>query len=455
MFQPKFNASKLKVCLKLAINRVKMLQKKKENQRTLNRKEIAQTIEKEKLELAAIRTEQIIRDDNLIETLELMELYFNTLVSRMGTIEQMKSCDPSIRDAVCTVIWATPHLQAEIPEMKQIQQFLTIRYGKDFVKDAMENNGNCVSDRVIKKLSCAQPGEQLVQASMALIASTYNVNYTPPPAPVPEEFLKGDFDPLMFPNAPSGANSFGGGGGGSHLLPGAPQPHGGLPKGGSYNGWDGPGGGAGGPGPASIGGGSNDLHDVFPPVGGGGGGPRPTSFGGGPGPASFGGGPRGGGMFPDGGSGMPPNNFGATSGGGSDKYDAGLYPPQQPRANGPSDAPQLYPPSEPASDRPRSPGGSTHLDSASLKALEARGMGDLPGYQQSVETDRGAADVDQFDPFPMPPTSGGGTFSDDMPAIPGQESTPSVGGQSAPGANSGADFDDLMKRFHDMKTGEK
>lgn len=152
-----------------------------------------------------------------------MELYFNTLVSRMGTIEQMKyvleqplsphqptnpsysqrvldefrlikikpfclvlykfissvfcqslvlgisldscssryclqsvyfdvvhfrSCDPSIRDAVCTVIWVTPHLQAEVPEMKQITQYLTTRYGKEFAKDALENNSNCVSDRV-------------------------------------------------------------------------------------------------------------------------------------------------------------------------------------------------------------------------------------------------------------------------------------------------------------------
>lgn len=43
-----------------------MLQKKKENQRTINRKEIAQQIEKDKIELAAIRTEQAIRDDNMV-----------------------------------------------------------------------------------------------------------------------------------------------------------------------------------------------------------------------------------------------------------------------------------------------------------------------------------------------------------------------------------------------------
>ena len=40
--------------------------------------------------LARIKTEQIIRDDYMIETLEIMEVYFNLLVSRFGLIEANK-----------------------------------------------------------------------------------------------------------------------------------------------------------------------------------------------------------------------------------------------------------------------------------------------------------------------------------------------------------------------------
>lgn len=43
--------------------------------------------------LARIKTEQIIRDDYMIETLEIMEVYFNLLVSRFGLIEANKYGD--------------------------------------------------------------------------------------------------------------------------------------------------------------------------------------------------------------------------------------------------------------------------------------------------------------------------------------------------------------------------
>ena len=42
------------------------------------------------VELARIKTELIIKDDYLIETLEILEVYFNVVLSRMGLIERQK-----------------------------------------------------------------------------------------------------------------------------------------------------------------------------------------------------------------------------------------------------------------------------------------------------------------------------------------------------------------------------
>ena len=64
-----------------------MLQKKKENQGVLSRKEIATLLGKNKEELARIRVEQIIRDDYVVEVLEILELYCTLLTSRFGLIE--------------------------------------------------------------------------------------------------------------------------------------------------------------------------------------------------------------------------------------------------------------------------------------------------------------------------------------------------------------------------------
>lgn len=149
-----------------------MLQKKKENQGVVARKEIAKLLERDKGELARIRVEQIIREDYIIETLEILELYCSLLVSRFGLIESVKTCDPGLREAVATLIWVTPHLQGEVTELKAIAGSLQARYGKEFVQECLHNKPKhgevgpgWVSERVIVKMTTYQPKPELVDGS--------------------------------------------------------------------------------------------------------------------------------------------------------------------------------------------------------------------------------------------------------------------------------------------------
>lgn len=85
-----FNPTRLKVQLKLAINRLKMLQAKKTSLNQQNRREIGQLLEKGKEESARIRVEHIIRDDLFIEAMENLELYCDLLLARFGLLETYK-----------------------------------------------------------------------------------------------------------------------------------------------------------------------------------------------------------------------------------------------------------------------------------------------------------------------------------------------------------------------------
>lgn len=85
-----FNATKLKVQLKLAVQRLKMLQQKKTQQNALQRKEVAQLLEKGKIESARIRVEHVIREDYNNEALEMLEIYCEMLLARFGLIETLK-----------------------------------------------------------------------------------------------------------------------------------------------------------------------------------------------------------------------------------------------------------------------------------------------------------------------------------------------------------------------------
>lgn len=113
-----FNPTKTKVQLKLAVNRLKLLQQKKTAINQAARKDIADLLSKGKQESARIRVENIIREDLTVEALELMELYTETLLARFGLLESMRHCDPALSEAVNTVIYASPRI--DIPEMQQV-----------------------------------------------------------------------------------------------------------------------------------------------------------------------------------------------------------------------------------------------------------------------------------------------------------------------------------------------
>ncbi|RCH79630.1 Vacuolar protein sorting-associated protein ist1 [Rhizopus stolonifer] len=85
-----FNATRLKVQLKLSINRLKMLQAKKTSLNQQQRKDIATLIEKGKIESARVRVEHVIRDDLMIEAMESLELYCDLLLARFGLLETYK-----------------------------------------------------------------------------------------------------------------------------------------------------------------------------------------------------------------------------------------------------------------------------------------------------------------------------------------------------------------------------
>jgi vacuolar protein sorting-associated protein IST1 len=84
MRAPAFNPQKLKMLLKLAISRLKMLQNKKHALNQQQRKDIAALLEKGKQESARIR------EDFTIEALEILEIYCELLLTRFGLIEQLK-----------------------------------------------------------------------------------------------------------------------------------------------------------------------------------------------------------------------------------------------------------------------------------------------------------------------------------------------------------------------------
>ncbi|KAM4722399.1 IST1 homolog [Rhinophrynus dorsalis] len=225
-----FKSERLRVNLRLVINRLKLLEKKKTELAQKARKEIADYLSTGKDERARIRVEHIIREDYLVEAMEILELYCDLLLARFGLIQSMKELDPGLGEAVSTLIWAAPRLQTEVTELKIVADQLCAKYSKEYGKLCRNNQIGTVNDRLMHKLSVEAPPKILVERYLIEIAKNYNVPYEPDSvvmAEVPTGVEADLIDVGFIDDMKKGGGGGGGGGGFGVPLPvvgGMPMP---------------------------------------------------------------------------------------------------------------------------------------------------------------------------------------------------------------------------------------
>lgn len=181
MFSSGPNYTKLKAYLRLAINRLKLLEKKKTELAQKARKEIADYIAYGKFERAKIRVEHIIREDYMVEAMELVEMYCDLLLARFGLIQQMKNLDEGLAEAISTIIWVAPRMQTDVEELKVIADILTTKYGRQYTDACREEAIQTISEKLKHKMSVQSPSKLLVEKYLIEIAKNYNIEYEPDP----------------------------------------------------------------------------------------------------------------------------------------------------------------------------------------------------------------------------------------------------------------------------------
>jgi vacuolar protein sorting-associated protein IST1 len=151
-----------------------MVQQKDEAISKQQRRAMAQLLEAGKIESARIRVENIIRSDIITELHEILELYCELLLARIGMMEG-STCDPGLEEAVKSIMYAAPRI--EVKEVNSVRILLAEKFGKEFAKTAADNSDGMVSEKVVKKLSVTPPPQALVNGYLEEIARTYGVDW--------------------------------------------------------------------------------------------------------------------------------------------------------------------------------------------------------------------------------------------------------------------------------------
>jgi len=206
------NYAKLKTNLKLAIQRLKLLEKKKTEQSLKGRKEIADYISINKPDRAKIRVEHIIREDNMVEGLEIIEMFCDLLLARFGLIEKMKELDPGLDEAIGTILWVSPRISNDVQEFKLISDILTSKYGTPYAESCRADRIGNVNEKVKRRMGIEPPSKLLIEQYLIEIAKNFNVNYIPDPSLFLTPSITNDL--IKFDDYKGGSNNNGGGAGG-------------------------------------------------------------------------------------------------------------------------------------------------------------------------------------------------------------------------------------------------
>lgn len=123
-----------------------------------------------------------------------------------------RELDPGLEEAIASIIWATPRLQADVGELKLVTDQLTNKYGKEFGQACRTNELNNVNEKVMHKLGVQAPPKILVERYMIEIAKTYNVPFEPDPSVMSQDEIFAAENLLIDLGEKKGGGSNGSGG---------------------------------------------------------------------------------------------------------------------------------------------------------------------------------------------------------------------------------------------------
>mmetsp|Transcript_20852 Transcript_20852/g.38701 ORF Transcript_20852/g.38701 Transcript_20852/m.38701 type:complete len:329 (-) Transcript_20852:243-1229(-) len=174
---PKFNREVLKANLKMAVSRFGILKNKRLNGNHAYREEIAKLLRQGNEELARIKVESVINNENYMAAVDILSLMCQVCSERLRVIIESKEPPADIRYAVETLVWSAS--RSDCAEMLKIREQFFALYGEVFCRNAVSNANGLVNSVVIAKLEATVPEEELKIIKLKEIAAEKMIEYVP------------------------------------------------------------------------------------------------------------------------------------------------------------------------------------------------------------------------------------------------------------------------------------
>ncbi|CAL4938601.1 unnamed protein product [Urochloa decumbens] len=180
--------TKVKTLVKLAASRLAVVRRPRLGRRSIARSDVGQLLSIGHLDRALLRAEQVIEEDNMLEALDLIELYCKILVEQAAQLEKPKECGEEIKEAAAGLMFASARC-GELPELLDARAILADKFGRDFAAAAKEGAPGVVDPTLVRKLSGERPSLEQKRRLAKEIAAENDVllEFPENPAEVPRQ----------------------------------------------------------------------------------------------------------------------------------------------------------------------------------------------------------------------------------------------------------------------------
>ncbi|KAM0837084.1 hypothetical protein ACQ4PT_061895 [Festuca glaucescens] len=150
--------ARLKSLLGLATKRITVVRAHRQVRLAQARGDVEQLLRLGHPDRALLRAEQVLREQDALDVLDMLESYCNLIAERAALVNAHRECPDELREAAAGLVYAAARL-GDLPELQEVRALLAAKFGRGFVAAAAELRSGCgINTKVVQKLSTKQPG---------------------------------------------------------------------------------------------------------------------------------------------------------------------------------------------------------------------------------------------------------------------------------------------------------
>ena len=167
--------NKLKTYILVCQTKLNLYRNKKVGLIKKKREEVKAALQQNNLELAKVKMETIIREEDYITICDILGPICEILKEKVTYMLSNDKCPVDLIAPIHNLIYSSSRF--EIEDLQKLTEIFGEKYGKAFVEDGNNNNSKLVNPNIIERLQVRPINDTLIMMKLKLLVNELGINF--------------------------------------------------------------------------------------------------------------------------------------------------------------------------------------------------------------------------------------------------------------------------------------